>query len=228
MSKMWTLGAALAAVITGCSGKSAEDSGQTSEAQAAITGTVTADGEASAQIAFYKAFGFDQGGQLLAYFASSPTATCANVTEYLRVTGGVYDPVDMFQDGHCNMFVILDKDYEGTFSFTRPSGSEEPNLVAAGTSIECAMGEGSFELTRLTEIDDDDYYWTGRWWVGRPSAYTYNFTGGAGSAYSFTLEMSEYEGGFIHEGLDSTPATGAVSGTIEGEWCPDLGSTGFF
>ena len=215
-------------LTTACSGK--DDSGDETvdSLEPKITGTVTAEGEASAQVAFYKAFAFDQGGKLLAYLSSSPNATCENVADYLRVSEGPYDPKDMFEGGHCNMFIIIDGDFDGSFSHTRPADSTEPNLVAAGTSMECAMGEGQFELTRLTESDRDDYYWSGRWWQGRPNAYTYDFSGGAGSSYQLTLEMSAYDGGFIHEELDDTPAVGAVSGTIEAEWCDALGSTGLF
>lgn len=193
-----------------------------------VTGTITAGGEASAQVAFYKAFGFDQGGRALFYLSSSPFASCDSVTKYLQVDSDPYDPAEMFQGGHCNMFIRLDSDYDGDFEYTRAVGSDEANLVGAGTSLECAMGQGDFELTRLTEDDRDDYYWTGRWWQGRPSAYTYDFDGTGEGGYTLTFNMTAYDGGFIHEELDDTPADGAVTGTIEAEYCASLGSTGLF
>ena len=214
-----------AGVAVGCSSKTELDSGSTDEVTPFITGTVTAAGEASADIAFYKAFAFDQGGKMVAYFSSNRFATCDNVAQYLRDAEDPYNPSEMFTGGHCNMSIVIDGDFDGSFEHTRPAGTDEPNLVAAGTSMECAMGTGEFELTRLTEDDNDDYYWSGRWWQGRPNAFAWSFSGGEAEGYELTMEMTTYDGGFIHEELDDTPAEGRVSGTISAEWCTDLGTT---
>jgi len=219
------LALSLAGVAVGCTGKTDIDSGGEDEVNPFITGTVTASGEASADIAFYKAFAFDQGGKMVAYFSSNRFATCSNVAEYLRDTDDPYNPSEMFTGGHCNMSIVIDGDYNGSFEHTRPAGTDEPNLVAAGTSMECAMGTGEFELTRLTEDDRDHYYWSGRWWQGRPNAFVWSFEGGEETGYTMTMEMTTYDGGFIHEELDDTPAEGRVSGTIEAEWCTALGTT---
>ena len=201
-------------VLVGCN-KNTGDSG----GDIMLSGTIVPEGEdLSGEVAIVKAFAFGQGDSFLTYMSSNPNATCAKVTEYL-VSDEPYDPVDILSAGKCNMFVMLSSGYESGFS-----ASDDP-LVAAGTAIDCAMGDGAFELTTMDE-DDTDYYWTGRWFQSHPTAYTYEISGGDGSDFEFGIEMSEYQGGFIYEVFETVNATGDVSGTVQAQWCASLGSTG--
>ena len=193
-----------------------------------VTGTVSVAGEASAEVAFFKAFAYDQGGTMLAYLSSNPNATCTNVSDYLRVGQEPYDPVDMFSPSTCNLMLKVDDEYEGGYTHDQPAGADQPNFATGGSVLNCAMGTGAFEFVPLSETDEPDYNWSGRWWQGGPAVYTYDLSGGGGSNYSFNIEMSAYNGSFPHEPANESPAAGAVSGTIEAEWCEALGSTGLF
>jgi len=218
----------LLALAVGCSGKgdSAEDTVDSLDPK--ITGTVTVEGEASAEVAFYQAFAFNQGGTLLAYLSSSPTATCENVSDYLRTGQDPYDPVDMFEPSTCNFFLKIDGDYNGGYSYSQGADADQPNFATLASAMNCAMGTGEFDYFPLSESDDPDYNWNGRWWEGVPSVYTYDLSGGDGDGYTFSIEMSAYDGSFVHEPLNDSPAVGAVSGTIDASWCELLGSTGLF
>lgn len=219
---------ALGVMLVACSSKGETGSVDESELVPLVTGTVSVDGQASAEVAFYKAFAYDQGGTMLAYLSSSPTATCTNVTDYLRVNQDPYDPVDMFEPSTCNLLLKIEDEYLGGFAHNQPADATQPNFATLGSAINCAMGEGAFEYVALSETDDPDYNWSGRWWEGGPSAYNYNLSGGDGEDYVFDIEMSAYDGSFVHESLNDSPANGAVSGTIEAEWCELMGSTGLF
>ncbi len=211
-----------------CSQK--EDSGEESfdNLEPQVTGTVSVEGEASAEVAFYKAFAYDQGGTLLAYLSSSPTATCANSADFLRLNQPPYDPVDMFEGGTCNFLLKVEGDYNAGYSHDQPASADQPNFATLGSALNCAMGEGAFEFIPLSDSDEPDYNWTGRWWEVGPSAFSYNISGGGGENYVFDIEMSAYDGSFVHEPLNDSPAAGAVSGSIEAEWCEALGPTGLF
>jgi len=215
-------------VAVACSGKSDSGDGDGSSALPLITGTVAVEDGTSAEVAFYHAYAFDQGGTMLAYLSSSPTATCENVSDYLRAGQAPYDPTSMFEPNTCNFFLKVDDAYEGGYQHTQPVGADQPNFDTLASAMNCAMGEGDFELYALSETDEPDYNYTGRWWEGGPSAYAYDLTGGGGSDYEFTIEMSAYDGSFVHEPLNDSPAAGAVSGTITASWCESLGSTGLF
>jgi|GEM_PF-1226266 len=223
-----TLRVAVVALAMGCTGDKDSGASDVASLEPKITGTVTVEGEASAEVAFYRAFAYDQGGTMLAYLSSHPNATCSNSADFLRTNQPPYDPVDMFEPGTCNLFLKIENDYDNGYVWDQPSGADQPNFATLGSAMNCAMGEGEFDFFPLSETDDPDFNWTGRWWEGGPSAYVYNLSGGGGENYSFTIEMSEYDGSFVHEPLNDSPAVGAVSGTIEAEWCESLGSTGLF
>lgn len=212
-------------IAVGCKDKAA-DTGDDLEPQ--LVGTIEPDGAGEVgNVRFYKAFAFDQGGSLLAYLTSSPDADCASVGQYLRVGGDPYDPVKVFQPETCNMFIKIAEDYDGGIDYTRSEGDAGLDLVGTGTAIECALGAGAFELTTLL-TDDEDYYYSGRWWVGNPLSYRYTFEGSGEGGYTLGLELSQLDGGFVHESLEEVRATASVSGSVKAEYCTDLASTGLF
>jgi hypothetical protein len=216
------------ALAVGCTGKDDSAVDPVESIDPKITGTVTVEGEASAEVAIYQAFAFNQGGTMLAYLASSPSATCENVSDYLRTGQDPYDPVDMFEPSTCNFFLKIDGDYDGGYSYSQAADADQPNFATLASAMNCAMGTGEFDYFPLSESDDPDYNWNGRWWEGVPSAYVYDLSGGDGEGYTFSIEMSVYDGSFVHEPLNDSPAVGAVSGTIDATWCELLGSTGLF
>ncbi|HCH61173.1 MAG: hypothetical protein CL927_12095 [Deltaproteobacteria bacterium] len=218
----------IALLMCACSSKGETGSEADAEVMPFITGTVSVDGQASAEVAFYKAFAYNQGGTLLAYLSSSPSATCTNVADYLQLDQPPYDPVEMFEPSTCNLMLKIEDEYLGGFTHNQTADADQPNFATLGSALNCAMGEGSFEYVALSESDDPDYNWSGRWWEGGPFVYNYNLSGGDGEPYTFDIEMSAYDGSFVHESLNDNPANGAVSGTISAEWCERMGSTGLF
>jgi hypothetical protein len=100
------------------------------------------------------------------------------------------------------------------------------SLGAAGFSINCYFGDETWEY-ETRDSDDRDYYYQGREWLGSPAAYRYDFAPD-GDDYFIDLSMSEYNGQFPYETLESFPASGAVSGTITAERCDTLATTPIF
>lgn len=228
----------LVPLMLGCAGKSEDETGAgAGAAEPQVVGTVQPDGESvGADFAIYHAFAFDQAGSLIMYLSSTPTATCESVSTYLNVgRGDPIDPVDVFTGGTCNMLVEVPAEtvgYEGSLNWTRSEADGGIDEIATASVIECAMGDGAFEVTTLSDGDEPDYYWTGgtaRWWQGTVVDYSLQITGGDGSPYDVTMEIAALKGGFPHEGFSGNdPATGNVSGTIQAEWCTPLASTGLF
>jgi hypothetical protein len=186
-----------------------------------VSGTVQPEGASeSGEVAFHRGFAFDQGGRVIAYISSNPAASCDRVVEYLRPHEEPYDPSGLLTGGTCDLYFAMDG-YSGDLS------ADDDPMAVAGWALNCAMGEGSFVL-ETRDSGDRDYYWSGRWWQGRPTSYSYTLTGGAGADFTFDLQMSAYDGGFIYESMEGVPATGEVSGSIDLEWCPSLATTGLF
>ena len=189
-----------------------------------LTGSITPDEASfSGDIGIAKAFAFDQGGKFLAYMSSDSAATCEGVYDYLGGQDKAYDPVDLFNDGFCNMFVFLGSGYDGGHSAT------DDNIAAAGSAISCPMGEGEW-VYESRDGDDKDYYWDppAQWWVGHPTSYEWDFSGSGTEGYTLDIEMTDYDGGFPYIEWDNTPASGNVSGTVEAEYCQPLGTLGFW
>ena len=200
-------------VLLACGGKG-EDSGAPVPQ---ITGTLTIDG-LEGEVALYRGFGMNAGGVMLGYLSSNPDADCDMIYNYLLASDEPYDPTGTVLPGTCDLFLRF-SNYSGEVG-----GTDDP-VAAAGIVINCALGDGAFEL-QTRDGDDTDYYWTGTWWQGRPTAFTFAMSGGEGEDFPFSLEMSAYDGNFIYEDMTARPGTGAVSGAMTIEWCSDLGSTG--
>ena len=209
------LSSILCCLLLACGGKG-EDSGAPTPQ---VEGTITIEGMAG-EVALYRGFGFDAGGTMLAYLSSNPAADCGMIYDYLLVQDTPYDPTGTVLPGTCDIFMRLSA-YEGS-----AAGEDDP-MAAAGLVINCALGDGAFEL-QTRDGQDTDYYWTGDWWQGRPTDFAFALSGGDGSDYDLSLEMSAYAGNFIYEDMTDRPGTGAVTGAMTIEWCTDLGSTGLF
>ena len=207
------------ALFVACSGD------KTEEPVPLITGNIAPDHPEwvlDADFTGYKAFAFDINDTFWSYISSNPDSNCGDVVNYLNVGGAPFDPVTVLSPGKCNMMVKLtgwESDWNGAFF-----AEDDPILVAA-TAIECAMGEGDFELL-TPDFDDKDYYWTGTWWQGAPKEYRFDIQGDRESGYSLDIEMSVYYGGFIREEFDKYEAFGTVSGSIDAYVCEGLASTG--
>jgi len=181
-------------------------------------GAITSDGS-TAEVAARKAFGFATSGQGFVYVASNGDATCGAVVDYLTSTDP-YDPTDILVAGHCNL--SLDFDYDGGWD-----GHEVlPSDITTGLwSVSCAMDDGSWSLEERKGFVD--YFYSGRWWQGSPLDH-HTVLSGDGEELVVDLEMSEYDGDYIYEDLESHPGSGRVTGTIDATWCAQLAQTPFF
>ena len=212
------VGIAGMSLLMACSGSG--DTGD--ELSPQITGTIAAeDGKGEGIVEIYHGFGFDQGGVFISYFSSNPETDCDTITSHLQSHSAPYDPSEVLVGGTCDIYYKVSSGYEGELA-----ASDDP-MAAAGMAINCYMGEGGW-LLETRDSDDTDYYWQGDHWQGHPTVYDLSFSGGSGSSYSYSIEMSDYNGNFIYEDFDNDPAGGSVGGSIEIEWCPGLGTTPLF
>jgi hypothetical protein len=173
------------------------------------------DGEV-ATVATHTAFGYDAGGKALLYFASSESATCADVTDFLSDDSG--DPSSIFAAGHCNIFAQI-QDWDGS----EVSYTSDP--VKVTWALNCTVGEGAWNWEERG--DDDGFYWSGRFWQGSPQAWSITASGGGGDPFVIDVEMNDYTGDYIYEFTDMD-GSGLVSGTTQVEWCETLSETAFF
>lgn len=205
-------------LLIACAGDEGEADGPVVQLEGTIQENVT---RIEGEVAIYHGFAFDQGGVFISYLSSNPESDCDSITDYLQDHSGYYDPSDVLVGGACDIYYKISSAYEGEIA-----ASDDP-MVAAGMAINCYMGEGGWIL-ETRDSDDTDYYWQGEHWQGHPTGYDLSLTGGDGSGYSLDLNMTEYDGNFIYEDFDNDPASGSVSGTVELDWCPGLGTTPLF
>jgi hypothetical protein len=191
----------------------------TGDVGGALTGSLAFEDDASAEVNAEVAYGYSAGDQALLYFASNPGATCADVATFL---GGdnEYDPTPLFSAGHCNLSAVIHGFDPAGVEF---AGDELSTDVT--WSLNCTIGEGVFQWEERG--DDDGYYWTGRWWVGGPSAWSLAASGGDGAAFEADVEMNDYHGSYTEEFLNAG-ADGLVSGHVHPTWCGDLEGNPFF
>ena len=102
------------------------------------------EGEVSAEVYGYKAFGFDNEGLLLVYISSNPDTTCEIASEFLRSGRDPYDPVNIYSPGTCNIQVKIG-------DYSSPWEAKDDRMLSASSSISCAMGEGEFVLIALVQ-----------------------------------------------------------------------------
>jgi hypothetical protein len=191
------------------------------EATPQITGEIQVNGQDEiGDVAIYKAFATSAGTGFLLYLSNNPDATCATVVDYLR-TDEPWDPTGFLTAGSCDIVASI-----STWDEVSGAQASDDPLGAAGFSINCYFGDETWEY-ETRDSDDRDYYYQGREWLGSPAAYRYDFAPD-GDDYFIDLSMSEYNGQFPYETLESFPASGAVSGTITAERCDTLATTPIF
>lgn len=187
--------------------------GDSSDSDPTILGTVSTN-EGSAEVEIYKAFGFNFEDAGLVYFSSSPTATCESVAEYL--TEDKVDPTGIWPGGTCNLIVVANP-WAGDMDVEVASGESNIELT---WNLRCALGEGEFEWgTRGDQGNDTDYYWTGYDWTGSPGTYSLSLSGDG--PYTADVTMGEFTGNYP-DIIDSIPADGTVSGSVQASVCQDL------
>ena len=186
-----------------------------------LTGTLTAPhpdmGDMSGEFLGYKAFAFDDQGTFVTYISSNQAATCETVASYLTIESDNRDASSVLLAGHCNLFIKL-TDYDDTAVFS----AQDDAFASAGSSIECAMGEGSFQA-EATETS-----WDGQWWLGIPKTYSWEFSGDKETEYTLEIDMSLFSGSFVLDEFDRKDATGNVSGVVTATVCSELAGTGYF
>lgn len=211
----------LVGALIACKGKEEE------ELQPFITGTVSpAHPELSVtgEFEIYKGFAFNDQGKFWMYLSSNPETYCADVIEYLS-SDQPYEPVNVLSPGKCNMWVKL-SNWEGE------STAKDDNILIAESNIQCAMGDGDFEYMILDGDNEKDWYWTGSWWQGVPTAYEWSISGDReGDAdnpagYTIDLTMEEFRGSFIHREPDVYDGSGGVMGSMDLYICEGLASMG--
>ncbi len=211
-----------AVTLLACSGES-DSGGTVASLEPQVSGDITIiDQNAEGRVEIFRGFGIDQGGRVMMYLTSNPDLTCDMAADLLTSHDDPFDPTGYIVGGTCDFFVKKDE-YDGVeMTFT-----DDP-FGRAGWAINCFTGNGAFEYQDRTDGGDDGIYWTGRKWQGYPTVYTFTITGGNEADYQLSLDFQEYDGGFPEESLDNYPATGRIQGTIDVEWCPDLGRTTSF
>ena len=135
------------------------------------------------------------------------------------------DPVDVYVPGTCHIWISV-TDYDGGWSHTWTEG-EEGYSKAVGSNVNCAMGDGAFEL--VDTANGPGYQWTGTWWQGSPTAYDFEFSGGDGEDFDLELRMTRYQGSLPLTGdLETVLAEGEISGGGTAKWCEGMGDAGVF
>ncbi|MFK7929850.1 MAG: hypothetical protein AB8H79_16775 [Myxococcota bacterium] len=188
------------------------------------TGSITADDfERSGLVETYGAFGFATNGVGVVFLSPNVDSTCDSVTEYLN-KGGDYNPIDVLTPGSCSITVRFGYDDQQGMDGVVHTQADVGTLV----NVNCAMGDGAFELVGSGR--DRGYQYVGDdgwWWQG--NAKTFSFTTTAGTddnTPDLVLDLGEdFSGQFIYEDLTPDPATGTVSGTVKVTRCQGLTQT---
>ncbi len=206
-----------ALALVACGDKEEEEG----SASPQITGEIQVNGQDEiGDVAIYKAFATSTGSGFLLYLSNNPGATCETVVDYLR-TDEAWDPNGFLTAGSCEILASI-----STWDEASGASATDDALGAAGFSINCYFGDEEW-VYETRDSDDRDYYYQGREWLGSPSVYSYDFSPD-GDNYAIDLSMSEYNGQFPYETLESFPASGAVSGTMTAERCDALATTPVF
>jgi hypothetical protein len=190
-----------------------------------ITGSVSLiDRAGEADVDGTRAFGYNTDGRMGVLVSSNPDATCAGVAELLAGDGTV-DPSDIYSPGTCYLWLSV-SDYDGSWSHSYVE-SDEGYSKAVSSNLNCAMGSGEFEL--VDTVNGPGFQWTGDWWVGSPTAYELDFSGGDGEDFEIDVRMTRYQGAMpLTLELTSVLAEGEISGGGVAEWCEAMGAAAVF
>ena len=97
----------------------------------------------------------------------------------LRKDKGVYDSSAMFLEEHCNFFIYIDSDYDSA-----GFAVEDDLIYGVSSNMSCTLGEGVFEQ----ETPEAQYAWSGQWWQGAPTSFSYDFSDD-GSEYLLNIAL---------------------------------------
>ena len=162
-----------------------------------------------AEVNILKAFGLAMDGKFIAYLSNNKDATCDDALQYVTPSDKPWDPSGLLTPGSCDMFMSL----------VWKDGFEAKNdaLSVAGFSIFCPLGDGEFVYEKR-DTGDTDYFWSGRWWQGHPEDYSLTITEDSDS-YTFTMDMSTFDGSLIYEDFSAYTGVGRVWGVLPIERC---------
>ncbi len=215
----------LALLVSGCDTETDTEETENPEDFLAY-GDLLADDGLEAQVRTRKAFGMATNGQGAVYLATNDQGTCKQLADYLDPDrNSPFDPSPFFTGSDCNISFTFDYPEDEGWDGQQFSEADALNGI---WSLKCAMGEGTFNLE--TRRGFKDYYWSGPWWGGHPTAYTATVHGNQDdTALGIDFEMEEYEGNY-DDMMSKTYAQGEVHTmqTIETIWCPDLVHTSLF
>ena len=183
-----------------------------------LTGEITlVDQGLTGQLVAAQAFAHAQDGSLVAYISSSPETTCDDVVGYL--SDSRYDSSSMFLEGHCNFFIYIDSAYDSA-----GFAVEDDLIYGVSSNMSCTLGEGAF----VQETPDAQYAWSGQWWQGAPTSFSYDFSDD-GTEYWLNVTLRELNGSFSQDGqMVSVTGTTTIDGLATAESCPGLASTYLF
>lgn len=191
--------------------------GSTTESGEIVGSMLTANDSASVKIT--RAWGYHIGGVGGWYLASGEQATCEAVVDYLT-DEQPHDPTPVFAPGGCNI-TLSAYDYDGgDLAFT-----EEGNFLDGYWSLNCAMGDGQFELD--TRNGYTDYYWSGNLWTGTASSHVTGLKDQGEEGYQLDVSFSAYDGNYVDQ-MGDVPASGLVEGVLRAESCEALRDTALF
>lgn len=183
-----------------------------------LTGEITlVDQGLTGQLVAARAFAHAQDGSLGAYISSSPDTTCDDVVGYL--SDSRYDSSSMFLEGHCNFFIYIDSAYDSA-----GFAVEDDLIYGVSSNMSCTLGEGEF----VQETPEAQYAWSGQWWQGAPTSFSYDFSDD-GTEYWLNVALRELNGSFSQDGqMVSVTGTSTIDGLATAESCPGLASTYLF
>ena len=203
--------AAALVVLAGCAKEAPES---------VIEGTIALTGYPErADVRWDKAFGYAEGGSMIAFLTGAQGATCSSIAAYLGPADGALEKDDILEGGSCTMFVRTNE-WDGSWaaSYPDPDASYPPSI---DSNIRCEFGSGEWVYEERGE-GYTDYYWSGTVWQGIPDEFDWSFSGGR-SGFDLTVDMTHFDGGFLHSDDHSEVlGTGDVAGSMKASWCGQL------
>ncbi len=179
-------------------------------------GTISA-GTESAELRAGAAFGVNVNGRASVLVSSNRDLTCSEAAAFLRVGDTDDNPEVVLPGGTCALYLDVMSGYAaGGVSLT-----DDPAAVTF--SLSCAMDEGAWVREERGE-GDLDWYWSGAYWQGAPTAFDLALSGGDENPFALDLTMDAYNGSFPYDTTapDPDPGTGAVAAVLDVAWCPEI------
>ncbi|GEM_PF-7118554 len=174
-----------------------------------LVGSVSIDGY-DVDVEIVRAYGFDDGSEGVFDFPSNPDATCDDVValqnNHLVGKSDKIVPDAVVAPDSCRLFFNAALvDGAGTYS-----GSDAEPAIDAFWTLDCALGDGSFEWENRD--GDKDYYWSGDRLTGNPDDWTTAIEV-EGEGFRVDAQLSGVSGNYI-DALDELSGSGTISGSI--------------